>query len=139
MRSRRLDIVLPIVTLVMSFIGVLTLGQIFVVGQGQPTQSQTSPSDRTANEITSAQITVRDFKIEILLHDLSAEDPAPGLLQTHPPVGVSGRIICLTEAISESWALLGENGLPGSGVGAVCRSATGNRPNGELLIMLVKR
>jgi hypothetical protein len=139
MTSRRLNIILPIVTLVVSFIGVFTLGQIFAVGRGEPIPSQTSPSDRPTNETTSAQITVRDFSIEILLHDLSAEDPAPGILRTHPPAGVSGRLICVTEAVSESWSLIGENGLPDNRPGAVCRSATANQPNGELMIMLVKR
>jgi hypothetical protein len=137
MKPRRLDIILPIVTLVMSFVSVLTLGQIFAVSQADPTRPQVLPTERPINQ-TRAQITVRESRIEILVHDLSAEDPAPGILQTHPPVGVSGRLICLTEAISESWALIGENGLPG-GVGAVCRGATANQPNGELMIMLVKQ
>jgi len=138
MTPKRFDIILPIVTLVVSFVGVLTLGQIFAVGQPHPTHAQTSPSVRPTKE-TSAQITVGDFRIEILLHDLSAKDPAPGILQTHSPVGVSGRLICVTEAVTESWALIGEDGLPSSGLGEVCRSANPNQPNGELMIVLVKR
>jgi hypothetical protein len=138
MSSRRLDIILPIVTLIMSFVGVLTLGKIFAVGGEVPTPPPTSASDQPTNQ-PSAQITVRDFSIEILVHDLSAENPAPGILRTRPPVGVSGPLICLSEAIRESWVLIGENGQPGSGLGAVCRSATANQPNGELMIMLVKQ
>ena len=117
MTTRRLDVILPLITLVVSFGGVLALGEVFA---------------RHPDALANTQV-------EIALPDLQVADPAPGLIRIKPSGDVANRRICLTEIASAHWKPTDPKNWTNDGAGMLCRPADGGPSSSNYVIVLVKR
>ena len=142
MTSRRLNMVLPLVTLVVSFTGVLIFGHVFATaGDVKPppvSSTPPTPPGQPPSEPPSSPPTFSGAQLELVVPDIGVDDPAPGLLRIDPPVGVSDRRICLTDAVRAAWVLT--EGKDWIHLGdALCWAPGDKSSNGELVIVLVKK
>lgn len=103
MISKRIDALLALAALVVSFVAVFAVGRLVATADedgrpGMPDPNIASPSPTTAD--TSP---VPRSRIQIVIVDLNADQPAPGLLELRPQDATHPRRVCMVPALMQSW------------------------------------
>lgn len=97
MSSRRLNLVLAVSALVVSFVVVLFLGRALATDDPDP-----APDSPSGVPVEPTQPHQSSTWLEINVDDPRAGDPAPGILQVHDPDNPNARI-CIDVGISGHW------------------------------------